>query len=125
MRTGETPNIARRQRWTSPGGQRLRRWSGVPATLFTKRKDVMNRYIIGTGDHVYQVVHSFGELPQGMTFGNTSHVATDSIDRVYVYQRQDPPILVFDTNGSLLNATGGADPPWNRSNVTPDQPHSL
>ncbi len=66
----------------------------------------MNRYIIGTGDHVYQVVRPFGKLPQGMTFGNTSHVATDSSDRVYVYQRQDPPILVFDTNGNLLTTWG-------------------
>ncbi len=76
------------------------------ATVFSKGKDVMNRYIIGTGDHVYQVVRPFGKLPQWMTFGNTSHVATDSSDRVYVYQRQDPPILVFDTNGSLLTTWG-------------------
>ncbi len=66
----------------------------------------MNRYIVGTGDHVYQVVRPFGKLPKGMTFGNTSHVATDSRDQVYVFQRQDPPILVFDTNGSLLTTWG-------------------
>ena len=80
--------------------------ANVLAAVSFKGKDVMNRYIVGTGDHVYQVLHPIGELPQGMTFGNTSHVATDSKDRVYVYQRQDPPVLVFDINGSLLATWG-------------------
>ena len=66
----------------------------------------MNRYIVGTDDYVYQVVHPFGELPQGITLGNTSHVAADSSDRVYVYQRRDPPILVFDIDGNLLTTWG-------------------
>ena len=69
----------------------------------------MNRRILGTGDHLYEVVHPFGTLPDGITLGNTSHVATDSTDRVYVYQRQDPPVLVFDGDGNLLTTWGGGE----------------
>ncbi len=66
----------------------------------------MTRIVIGTGDHVYQVVHPFGKLPSGMPLGNVSHVATDSLGRVYAYQRKDPPMLVFDSDGNLLTTWG-------------------
>ena len=68
----------------------------------------MTRVIVGTGDHVYQVVHPFGKLPSDIAFGNASHVATDSSGRVYVYQRKDPPVLVFDGDGNLLTTWGDA-----------------
>ena len=66
----------------------------------------MTRVIVGTGDHVYEAVHPFGKLPEGMAFGNTSHVATDSSNRVYVCQRKDPPVLVFDGEGNLITTWG-------------------
>ena len=66
----------------------------------------MTRLIVGTGKHVYQVSHPFGTLPSGMTFGNTSHVAADSQGRVYVYQRKDPPVLIFDGDGNLVDSWG-------------------
>jgi hypothetical protein len=36
----------------------------------------------------------------------TSRVATDSQDRVYVFQRKDPPVMVFDREGQYLGACG-------------------
>ena len=66
----------------------------------------MTRAVVGTGDHVYEVIYPFGKLPAGMTFGNTSHVAVDSSDRVHVFQRKDPPVLVFDGDGNLLTTWG-------------------
>jgi peptidylglycine monooxygenase len=66
----------------------------------------MTRLIFGTGDYTYEVLQPFGQLPAGMEFGNTSHVAVDSKDRVYVYRRKDPPVLVFDGDGHLLTSWG-------------------
>ena len=66
----------------------------------------MNRMIVGTGDYVYEVIQHFGQLPAGMELGVVSHVAVDSKDRVYVFQRKDPPVLVFDGSGNLLNSWG-------------------
>ena len=37
-----------------------------------------------------------------------SAVATDSQDRVYAFQRKDPPIVVFDRDGSYLTSWGSS-----------------
>ena len=66
----------------------------------------MAQKIIGGGDYTYRVEKPFGELPDGMQLGNVSSVAVDSRDRVYVFQRKDPPVLVFDPEGNLLSAWG-------------------
>ena len=68
----------------------------------------MSRVVVGTGDHIYEVIHPFGKLPSGTALGDVSHVATDSLNRVYAYQRRDPPVLVFDGDGNLLSTWGDA-----------------
>ena len=62
--------------------------------------------VVGTGDFVYDVFRPWGVLPAGWTFGSISHVAVDSKDRVYFYQRKDPPVLVFDGAGNFLTGWG-------------------
>ena len=62
--------------------------------------------VVGSGDFVYDVVRGWGTLPAGWSLGLVSHVAVDSRDRVYFYQRKDPPILVFDGGGHFLSAWG-------------------
>ena len=61
---------------------------------------------VGTGDYQYELIENWAKLPEGQTFGNTSAVATDSQDRVYVFQRKDPPIMVFDPDGNYLSCWG-------------------
>jgi DNA-binding beta-propeller fold protein YncE len=68
---------------------------------------------VGSGSYRYEVMETWASLPTGWTFGGVSAVATDSQDRVYVFQRKDPPILVFDKNGTFLSSWGSsafADP---------------
>lgn len=62
--------------------------------------------VVGTGEYVYEVVRPWGQLPEGWTLGLVSHVAVDSRDRVYFYQRKAPPILVFDEHGNFLTGWG-------------------
>ena len=62
--------------------------------------------IVGTGKYRYELVEHWAKLPAGQAFGNVSAVATDSQDRVYVFQRKDPPVLVFDRNGAYLTGWG-------------------
>ncbi|MCH2505597.1 MAG: hypothetical protein MK125_08595, partial [Dehalococcoidia bacterium] len=33
-------------------------------------------------------------------------MATDSQDRVYVFQRKDPPVMIFERDGNYLNSRG-------------------
>ncbi|MQF69791.1 hypothetical protein FIM12_05625 [SAR202 cluster bacterium AD-804-J14_MRT_500m] len=66
----------------------------------------MTRIIVGTDDYTFEMVRPWGTLPAGMSFGTISHVAVDSADRVYVYHRGDPPVVVFDTDGNYLSSWG-------------------
>ena len=50
---------------------------------------------IGTGKYTYQLIENWAKLPAGQTFGNTSAVTTDSRDRVYVFQRKAPPVMIL------------------------------
>lgn len=61
---------------------------------------------VGKGQYEYEVVDRWGSLPSGWTFGAVSAIATDSQDRVYAFQRKDPPVLVFDREGNFLNSWG-------------------
>ena len=61
---------------------------------------------IKTDKYDYELVQGWGILPDGMTFGTVSSVAADSQNRVYVYQRKDPPIVVLDSDGNYLNSWG-------------------
>jgi len=69
--------------------------------------------IVGSGSYTYELVENWAKLPEGWTFGGVSAVATDSQDRVYAFQRKDPPVVIFDKNGGYLGSWGSsafADP---------------
>ena len=68
---------------------------------------------VGAGKYTYSLSQDWAKLPGGETFGVVSAVATDSQDRVYVFQRKDPPVVVFDRDGNHLSSWGSgviADP---------------
>jgi DNA-binding beta-propeller fold protein YncE len=57
-------------------------------------------------DYRYEVIRDFFKLPEGQSFGLVSRVAADSQDRIYVFQRKDPPVVVFARDGKYLGAWG-------------------
>jgi len=71
---------------------------------------------LGTGSHTYEVVRDFLKMPPGESLGVVSRVATDAQDRIYVFQRKNPPVVVFDSDGRFLTA-------WGTGEVT--DPHGL
>jgi DNA-binding beta-propeller fold protein YncE len=64
---------------------------------------------IGTGSYTYELIRDFFKPPAGQTFGLISRVAADDQDRIYVFQRKDPPVVVFDREGKYLGAWGGGE----------------
>src|SRR5246127_5628340 len=70
----------------------------------------------GSGSYTYELIRDFLKPPSGQPLGIVSRVATDSQDRIYVFQRKDPPVVVFDRTGKYLGA-------WGSSEVT--DPHGL
>ena len=61
---------------------------------------------VGTGKYTYTLIENWAKLPPGESFAMVSAIATDSQDRVYAFQRKDPPVLVFDRDGNLVNSWG-------------------
>jgi DNA-binding beta-propeller fold protein YncE len=52
----------------------------------------------------YQAVKDWPKLPQGWNFGETSGVATDKQDNVWVFNRGLHPVMQFDRAGKFLQA---------------------
>ena len=73
---------------------------------------------IGMGAYVYEYHRDWAQLPPGQSFQTPSAVAVDSRDRVYVCQRQGPPVLVFDREGRLLAE-------WHRRDGELEDPHLI
>ena len=67
-------------------------------------------------EYKYEVIQDFFKRPNGEPFGLVSRVAADDQDRIYVFQRKDPPVVVFDRDGKYLGA-------WGSGEVT--DPHGL
>jgi hypothetical protein len=67
-------------------------------------------------EYKYELIRDFCKLPAGQEFGLVSRVAADRQDRIYVFQRKDPPVVVFDRDGRYLGA-------WGAGEVT--DPHGL
>lgn len=61
---------------------------------------------VGSGKHIYELVRDWPRMPKGEELGVVSRVATDSQDRVYVFQRKNPPVVVFDREGTYLGCWG-------------------
>lgn len=78
--------------------------------------------MVGEGEFKYELIEGWGQLPEGYRLGgNIPGVATDSRDRVYVLNRGDHPVIVFDHNGQFLGSWGeGAFSRPHGITITPD-----
>lgn len=63
-------------------------------------------FVVTLGEQRYAVERPWGTLPTGMALHSLSHVAVDATGNVYVYQRSDPPLVVFSPDGRYLRSWG-------------------
>jgi DNA-binding beta-propeller fold protein YncE len=61
---------------------------------------------VALGEQRYAVERPWGELPPGMALRGVSDLALDAQGHVYLFQRADPPLLIFDRQGSYLGGWG-------------------
>ena len=54
----------------------------------------------------YEAIEGWERLPAGWSFNDVAGVATDSEDRLYVFNRGEHPVIVFDPEGTVLEAWG-------------------
>ena len=63
--------------------------------------------ILGSGEHAYEVSgENWGRLPEGWFLKEATSVDVDSKDNVYVFNRGNHPMIVFDTEGNVLRSWG-------------------
>jgi len=61
---------------------------------------------LGSGEWTYRVEADWAKLPDGWEFKDVAAVAVDAKDRVYVFNRGEHPMLVFDRQGNFLKSWG-------------------
>src|SRR4051794_38753720 len=54
----------------------------------------------------YEAYDRWAKLPDGWSWQEVAGVATDSRDRVFVFNRGDHPLIVFDRDGSFIASWG-------------------
>ena len=64
------------------------------------------REIVGASPWAYAPNAPWPSLPDGYSWREATAVAVDAADRVYVFNRGDRPVMVFDRDGSLLSSWG-------------------
>jgi len=54
----------------------------------------------------FRVLEGWGKLPEGWRYVEAAGVAVDSSDHVYVFNRGEHPVIVFDREGNFLRSWG-------------------
>ncbi len=54
----------------------------------------------------FRVLEGWGKLPEGWRYVEAAGVAVDSRDHVYVFNRGEHPVIVFDREGNFLRSWG-------------------
>jgi hypothetical protein len=84
----------------------------APVLLGATSKSGGKRPTVGSGEHTYEVIHDWGELPAGIRYGNTHGVVEDSQGRIYVHHtvhatsESHDSMVVFDENGKFIKSWG-------------------
>ena len=65
--------------------------------------------VVALGDSRYEVKRRWGELPADMNWGFVSQVAVNSHGHVYLLQRSDPPVVIFDAEGRFVGQLGAGE----------------
>lgn len=67
--------------------------------------------VIGSGEHTYECHHGWGQLPAGISWGETHGVAIDAAGNIYIKHAAYTPepmdaIVVFDPQGQAIRSFG-------------------
>jgi sugar lactone lactonase YvrE len=83
-----------------------------PIILRAQDKTGTKPPITGSGEHTYEMIHDWGQLPSHIKYGNTHAVVEDSHGMIYVHHTVHPTsqngdaIVVFDEKGKFVRSFG-------------------
>ena len=86
--------------------------SAAAPFVMAQSKSGSKNPILGQGDHQYECIHDWGELPSNIKYGNTHSVCEDAQGHIYVhhtvYKDSESPdsVVVFDEKGKFVRSWG-------------------
>ena len=88
--------------------------AAVAMPFFIKADDKTGKKlpILGEGDHKYECIHDWGDLPSNIKYGNTHSICEDAQGHIYVHHTvyEDSPspdsVVVFDEKGKFVRSWG-------------------
>jgi hypothetical protein len=84
----------------------------APYILRSEDKAGVKNPILGEGEHKYECIHDWGNLPSNIKYGNTHSVVEDSQGHIYIHHTvyKDSPsadsVVVFDDKGKFVRSFG-------------------
>ena len=61
---------------------------------------------LGSARFTYEVAEGWGRLPGGWSYKECGGVGVDAKDNVYVFNRGEHPMIVFDKDGNFMHRRG-------------------
>ena len=86
--------------------------AAVPFFIKADDKSGTKLPILGEGEHKYECIHDWGELPSNIKYGNTHSISEDAQGHIYVHHTvyEDSPspdsVVVFDEKGKFVRSWG-------------------
>ena len=88
--------------------------AAVAAPIFLRgdRQSRQQVPILGEGEHKYEAIHDWGELPHNIRYGNTHGVCEDSQGHIYIHHtvnassESTDTLVVFDQKGKFVRSWG-------------------
>ena len=86
--------------------------AAAPAFLRATDKSGSKAPILGQGDHQYEAIHDWGQLPRTIKYGNTHGVCEDSQGNIYIHHTVNAAsdsldtMVVFDDKGKFIRSWG-------------------
>ncbi len=110
MGTGVEGGRTRREFLRSAGAATA--LAAMPCFVRATDKSGLGPIVLGAGEHQYECLHDWGELPARIRYGNTHGVCEDSQGRIYIKHTvhatsdSDDAIVVFDASGKFITSWG-------------------
>jgi len=80
---------------------------GLPRSTHEETDGPSGSVALGDGDYRYEVSgKNWGKLPDGWKYQEATAVGVDQQDRVFVFNRGTSAIIVFDTDGNMIDSWG-------------------
>jgi sugar lactone lactonase YvrE len=62
--------------------------------------------LVGESSLTFELVPDWEQIPSGWSHGDVAGVACDSQDRVYVFNRSEHPVMVYEPDGRFIRSFG-------------------